>query len=618
MIPDSFKQDLLNRVDIVDIVERYVPLKKAGTNFSACCPFHSEKTPSFTVSPSKQFYHCFGCGAHGNAISFVMEYQGLGYVEAVRDLAESVGLKLPEFQPQQQKKVDAGPDLYEVLERAAHFYREQLKASPKAIEYLKRRGLTGKIAARFGIGYAPEGWQALEGVFPNYQDKSLKDAGLVIDNEAGKRYDRFRDRVMFPILNQRGSVIGFGGRVIGEGEPKYLNSPETPLFEKGRELYGLSQARLPIRESGKAVVVEGYMDVVALAQHEVGYAVATLGTATSATHIGKLLRQTDEVVFCFDGDSAGRRAAWHALEVSLPLLADQKTIRFLFLPAEDDPDSYVRAHGKEVFEARLREAWPLSEFLLTELKSRVDMNSVEGRSKLIHEARPLLQKIAAPVMQLQMLKQLAEMAGMTQDEAARLCDIHLPAAPRRSSGAEQASSRPSWQAPGRAGDERPGLSGRGRGFSGKAALMPERRRERDFLRFVMLVPDLAEKVPEEILGGESPESKVLAHVVNLVESRGVVSTSDLIDLLHGGIEESLVGELCQQVLASRDKEEDIRAEFADALVQAEEGRLDQRIQALMKKAQSDGLTGNEPDELRTLLSQRQNLKGIRSNRPAVV
>ena len=618
MIPDSFKQDLLNRVDIVDIVERYVPLKKAGTNFSACCPFHSEKTPSFTVSPSKQFYHCFGCGAHGNAISFVMEYQGLGYVEAVRDLAESVGLKLPEFQPQQQKKVDAGPDLYEVLERAAHFYREQLKASPKAIEYLKRRGLTGKIAARFGIGYAPEGWQALEGVFPNYQDKSLKDAGLVIDNEAGKRYDRFRDRVMFPILNQRGSVIGFGGRVIGEGEPKYLNSPETPLFEKGRELYGLSQARLPIRESGKAVVVEGYMDVVALAQHEVGYAVATLGTATSATHIGKLLRQTDEVVFCFDGDSAGRRAAWHALEVSLPLLADQKTIRFLFLPAEDDPDSYVRAHGKEVFEARLREAWPLSEFLLTELKSRVDMNSVEGRSKLIHEARPLLQKIAAPVMQLQMLKQLAEMAGMTQDEAARLCDIHLPAAPRRSSGSEQASPRPSWQAPGRAGNERLGLPGRGRGFSGKAALMPERRRERDFLRFVMLVPDLAEKVPEEILGGESPESKVLAHVVNLVESRGVVSTSDLIDLLHGGIEESLVGELCQQVLASRDKEEDIRAEFADALVQAEEGRLDQRIQALMKKAQSDGLTGNEPDELRTLLSQRQNLKGIRSNRPAVV
>ncbi len=618
MIPDSFKQDLLNRVDIVDIVERYVPLKKAGTNFSACCPFHSEKTPSFTVSPSKQFYHCFGCGAHGNAISFVMEYQGLGYVEAVRDLAESVGLKLPEFQPQQQKKVDAGPDLYEVLERAAHFYREQLKASPKAIEYLKKRGLTGKIAARFGIGYAPEGWQALEGVFPNYQDKSLKDAGLVIDNDAGKRYDRFRDRVMFPILNQRGSVIGFGGRVIGEGEPKYLNSPETPLFEKGRELYGLSQARLPIRESGKAVVVEGYMDVVALAQHEVGYAVATLGTATSATHIGKLLRQTDEVVFCFDGDSAGRRAAWHALEVSLPLLADQKTIRFLFLPAEDDPDSYVRAHGKEVFEARLREAWPLSEFLLTELKSRVDMNSVEGRSKLIHEARPLLQKIAAPVMQLQMLKQLAEMAGMTQDEAARLCDIRLPAAPRRSSGAEQASQRPSWQAPGRTGDERSALPGRGRGFAGKAALMPERRRERDFLRFVMLVPDLAEKVPEEILGGESPESRVLAHVVNLVESRGVVSTSDLIDLLHGGIEDSLVGELCQQVLASRDKEEDIRAEFADALVQAEEGRLDQRIQALMKKAQSDGLTGNEPDELRTLLSQRQNLKGIRSNRPAVV
>ena len=267
MIPDSFKQELLHRVDVVDVIERYVPLKKGGSNYLACCPFHSEKTPSFTVSPTKQFYHCFGCGAHGNAISFLMEYQGLGYVEAVRDLAESVGMKMPEFEPRARKS-EAGPDLYSVIEQACGYYREQLKTSPRAVEYLKGRGLTGKIAARFGIGYAPEGWQNLESAFPDYADKALKDAGLVIDPEGGgRRYDRFRDRIMFPILNQRGSVIAFGGRVLGEGEPKYLNSPETPLFEKGRELYGLSQARPAIRAAGRVIVVEGYMDVVALAQH---------------------------------------------------------------------------------------------------------------------------------------------------------------------------------------------------------------------------------------------------------------------------------------------------------------------------------------------------------------
>jgi DNA primase len=404
LIPDSFKQDLLNRVDIVDLVERYVRLKKAGANFVACCPFHNEKSPSFTVSPTKQFYHCFGCGAHGNAISFVMEYQGLGYVDAVKELAESAGMQLPEFERRGAKSEPEGPDLYEIMQQAANYYREQLKSAPSAIDYLKGRGLTGQVAARFGIGYAPAGWQNLQSVFPDYAAKPLKDCGLVIDGEGGRRYDRFRDRIMFPILNQRGSVIGFGGRVLGEGEPKYLNSPETPLFEKGRELYGLSQARAAIREAGRVVVVEGYMDVVALAQHGVEYAVATLGTATSATHVQKLFRQTDEIVYCFDGDAAGRRAAWHALDVSLPVLADHKAAKFLFLPAEDDPDSYVRAHGPEAFEKLLAEARPLSEFFMGELRSRVDMGTLEGRSRLIHEAKPLLKRVAAPALQLQLLK----------------------------------------------------------------------------------------------------------------------------------------------------------------------------------------------------------------------
>ncbi|HMC13446.1 MAG TPA: DNA primase, partial [Gallionellaceae bacterium] len=366
MIPKSFIQDLLNRLDIVDVIGRYVPLKKAGANYVACCPFHNEKSPSFTVSQSKQFYHCFGCGAHGTAIGFVMEQSGLGFVDAVEELARSIGVTVPrEAASPGQTQHKAAPDLYELMQSATRYYREQLKQSPRAIDYLKRRGLSGEIAARFGVGYAPEGWQNLESIAPNYQDKSLLETGLVIVNDDGKRYDRFRDRIMFPIVNQRGQIIGFGGRVLDKGEPKYLNSPETPLFEKGRELYGLFQAQKAIRAEGLALVVEGYMDVVALAQLGVEYAVATLGTATTPYHIQKLLRLTDHVVFCFDGDAAGRRAAWRALENALPHLQDGKQLRFLFLPPEHDPDSYIREHGKEAFERLLgEEVLPLSGYLL--------------------------------------------------------------------------------------------------------------------------------------------------------------------------------------------------------------------------------------------------------------
>src|SRR5450759_2357847 len=353
-----------------------------------------------------------------------MEYSGLGYIEAIKELAAGAGMTLPDFELRfGKKKEEDGPDLYDIMQRATQYYREQLKGSPRAVEYLKGRGLSGQVAARFGIGYAPDGWQNLESVFPNYDDKSLKDAGLVIENDAGKRYDRFRDRIIFPILNQRGSVIGFGGRVLGAGEPKYLNSPETPLFEKGQELYGLSQARGAIRTRGRAVVVAGYMDVVALAQHGIDFSVATLGTATSSVHVQKLFRLTDEIVFCFDGDAAGRRAAWHALEVSLAVLADNKAVRFLFLPQEDDPDSFVRAHGAKAFEEMLSEARPLSEFLLTELRSRVDMTTLEGRSRLIADAKPLLKRISSPALQLQLLKQLGAAADMTYEQVGSLTDI---------------------------------------------------------------------------------------------------------------------------------------------------------------------------------------------------
>jgi DNA primase len=425
MIPQSFIQDLLNRVDIVDVIESYVPLKRAGSNFAARCPFHTEKSPSFTVSQTKQFYHCFGCGAHGTAISFMMEYQGMGFVDAVKDLAGRVGMTVPEQapDPKRQEKAEASADLADLMLKASQYYKAQLKSSERAIGYLKNRGLTGEIAARYGLGYAPDGWQNLESVFPDYQAKSLNEAGLVIVSEEGRRYDRFRDRVMFPIHNQRGVVIGFGGRVIDQGEPKYLNSPETPLFEKGRELYGLFQARAAIRDAGKVIVVEGYMDVVALAQYGIGYAVATLGTATTPWQVQKLLRQTDNVIYCFDGDAAGRRAAWRALENSLSQLQDGKNVRFLFLPVEDDPDSYVRTKGKEAFEALLDKAQTLSEYLVHELTGRVDMRTAEGRAKFLQDAKPLVKQIAAPMLSLMLRKQIASLGGIDQAELDRGFEI---------------------------------------------------------------------------------------------------------------------------------------------------------------------------------------------------
>jgi DNA primase len=424
MIPPDFIQTLLGRVDIVDVIDQQVHLKKSGANFVACCPFHNEKTPSFSVSQTKQFYHCFGCGAHGTALGFLMEYNGLPFVDAVRQLAEGVGLQVPQVE---NKEADVrrkdGADLSTILSEALKYYRAQLKDSPKAIEYLKRRGLSGQIAARFGIGFAPDGWQNLATIFPEYSAKSLVTAGLVIEGDSGKRYDRFRDRVMFPIWNQRNEVIGFGGRVLDKGEPKYLNSPETPVFEKGRELYGLTQAMKAIRASGKVIVVEGYMDVVALAQHGVEYAVATLGTATSATHIQRLSRLSDHIIFCFDGDGAGRRAAWRALEISLPHLVDGKEVGFLFLPQEHDPDSYIRDFGREKFEEALTNAIPLSAYLVEELQRGQDLHKEEGRAALLQTAKPLLKQIAAPLLSVMLRKRFAEIAGIARDELDGLLDI---------------------------------------------------------------------------------------------------------------------------------------------------------------------------------------------------
>ncbi|HEY9278117.1 MAG TPA: DNA primase [Methylotenera sp.] len=436
MIPESFIQELLNRVDIVDVVDKSVPLKKAGANYSACCPFHNEKSPSFTVSPTKQFYHCFGCGAHGTAIGFLMEYQGVSFVEAVQDLAKNVGLVVPQETRDADRpaqKVVVG--LQESLQQAANFYKAELKKSQRAIDYLKSRGLSGQIAAKFQIGYAPAGWQNLQGVFPHYESEALTTAGLVVENDQGRRYDRFRDRIMFPIHDQKGQVIGFGGRVINpEDTPKYYNSPETPLFQKGHELYGLFIARRAIRDAGRALVVEGYMDVVALAQYGIEYAVAALGTATTPYHIAKLMRQADEIVFCFDGDNAGRTAAWRAAMNALPALTDGLKLTFLFLPKEHDPDSYVREFGKEKFEAEVKAAMPLSQYILQHLSENNPLQSQEDRVRFLNEAEPILQQINAPRSAMYLRKKVAELAQLSTEEMhslLKLPNVNRPPAQAR-------------------------------------------------------------------------------------------------------------------------------------------------------------------------------------------
>jgi DNA primase len=432
-IPQTFIQELLNRVDVVDVVGRYVQLKKGGANLMGLCPFHGEKSPSFSVSPTKQFYHCFGCGANGNAIGFLMEHAGMSFIEAVKDLAQQTGMQIPEDDASPQDRERAAQQrqkqvtLTDVLEKAAQAYAKHLKAAPRAVDYLKGRGLSGQIAKTFGLGYAPEGWRALASVFPDYQDPLLVESGMVIEHEdekgadgQSKRYDRFRDRIMFPIRNVKGECIGFGGRVLDKGEPKYLNSPETPVFSKGRELYGLFEGRTAIRVAGYALVTEGYMDVVALAQLGFANAVATLGTACTPDHVQKLFRFTDSVVFSFDGDNAGRRAARKALDAALPLATDTRSVKFLFLPAEHDPDSFIRANGEAAFAQCVKEAVPLSRFLIEAASADCDLTTAEGRARMASQARPLWGALPDGALKRQLIGELSTGIGIGSSDLLQL------------------------------------------------------------------------------------------------------------------------------------------------------------------------------------------------------
>ncbi|MER2513099.1 MAG: DNA primase [Nitrosomonas ureae] len=596
MIPQTFIHDLLNRADIVDTIDRHVPLKKAGANYVACCPFHNEKTPSFTVSQSKQFYHCFGCGAHGSAIHFLMEYSGLSFVEAVRDLAAYVGMQVPIQQaniPSNSavrndleyfandhyinNSAISSQDLLNVMQAATRFYREQLKNSEKAIAYLKKRGLSGESAARFAIGYAPTGWQNLETVFSDYKSEKTRNllvqAGLVIVGNEDKQYDRFRNRIMFPILNQKGQIIGFGGRALDDEEPKYLNSPETTLFEKGRELYNLFSARRAIREVNCALVVEGYMDVISLAQHGIDHAVASLGTSTTSFHLQKLLRQTDQIIFCFDGDKAGRKAAWRALENSLALLSDGKFLNFLFLPEGTDPDSYVKQNGRESFEQLLKQSIPLSEFLFKELCSRINIQTSEGRAKLINDAKPLLQQITATALSLILLRRLAELSNIDQPELEEILQIR-PSSKRHVT----------------------------RKALPKQLATPYRR----LIMMLLHNPNYINRINRKWLSGEKENSKEIAALKALIELfdknphliNSESPTSTIFAYLQGSSHRTLFENIESETL-KWDDTIDLEAEFSGTLEKLQQTQREKRITELYSKPLSM-LTNDEKRELQQL------------------
>jgi len=562
MIPRDFIDTLLARVDIVDVIDRRVPLKKAGQNYQACCPFHSEKTPSFTVSPTKQFYHCFGCGAHGTALGFLMEYEHMGFPDAVAALAQDVGLPVPESGEPDRPKPP--PALWDALEQAAQFYKKQLKQTPRAIEYLKQRGLTGVIAARYGIGYAPSGWSPLKQVFSDYTAEALAASGLVIDGDRG-RHDRFRDRIMFPIRNIKGQIVGFGGRVLDQGEPKYLNSPETPLFHKGSELYGLFEARAAIKAAGRVIVVEGYMDVVALAQHGVEFAVAALGTATTPIHARTLLRHSDRLIFAFDGDNAGRKAAWRALENSLEALQDGKEVSFLFLPEGEDPDSYIRSHDQAAFLQLLdTDTVPLSAFLVRELARNRKLDSQEGRAALIKDAKPLLEKIAAPLLASLIQRQIAELANLQADE---LSHMGLkPMAARRTPPRPQRRPAPS--------------------------------RVRSLARTLLMNPQRVDEVDRCWLDANDPLSSRMGELMAWLRDIGPLKPQTLIEAAKGSALEPLVDELMTDLL-DKDDSWDWNAEFDGAVKQLRDDWQRRRWQELAARP-LNSLSASERQELTEL------------------
>jgi DNA primase len=583
-IPKDFIDQLLTRIDIIDVVGARVPLKKAGREYQACCPFHNEKTPSFTVSPTKQFYHCFGCGAHGSAISFVMEYDHLSYPEAIEALARTAGVPVPrEGAEDAPKRKPINRSLYNLMEEAATWFQAQLPQNPAAREYLQQRGLSTEIITRFGIGYAPSGWDNLGHQLASYDEKKLLATGMVIQNEAGKVYDRFRERIMFPIRDKRGRVIGFGGRVLGSDTPKYLNSPETEIFHKGTELYGLFEARQHTRKLERLLVVEGYMDVIALAQYGITYAVATLGTATTPEHVRLLFRTVPEIVFCFDGDRAGKQAAWRALENALPELQDDKNVSFLFLPNGEDPDSHVRQIGKEMFEASLQKALPLTKFFMIGLNNQLGfrenatLNVTEERTKFVKEAAMLMAKMPNILQKRQLMPELVRMGALDPGQK-KIFNQYA-----KTNTSETPSIRQS-----RLNEQ-----------------TVRRTPMRHAIALLLDYPNLAQSVgnPEQWARYEVAGLDLFLAILEMIETHPNIRTAALVERFRGTEYEGTLSRLASgQFQYPVDSDIPIK-EFRDCLTQIKRQAQQRQLDKLLQQEQIAGLTAQERNDLLCLLSE---------------
>ena len=588
MIPSDFIDELLAKVDIVDIIDERVPLKKSGANYMACCPFHKEKSPSFSVSPTKQFYHCFSCGAHGTAIGFLMEHQGLAFTEAVQYLSDRAGMVVPRVNgrqdnPEQRaERKKKQQTLEETTQSCAEFYQAQLKHHLPAQQYRQKRGLNQDIIEHYSLGYAPEGWQPLAQIFQPYPNTPLIESGQVIENE-GRHYDRFRHRIMFPIRDTRGQVIGFGGRVLDDSKPKYLNSPDTPLFDKGKNLYGLYEGRHAIKEAGRILVVEGYMDVVALAQYGIAYAVAALGTATTAEHVKILMRQTDNIYFCFDGDAAGRKAAWRALENALPQLKDGKSLHFLFLPAEHDPDSYIRQFGAAQFEDALQhQSKPLSEYLWDALSDGLLLHTQEGKSQLIKSSAPLLAQITAPALSFLLKQRLSELVGI---DPANLAQLIGQDAPKRHVKSQ------SYKLPKE---------------TFRQPAMPTLAQKQ--IRALLAKPSLAQHIQLPDYLALDGELACLANIADLVKtSPRPLSSAHIMEHLRGSEHEPLVRAIVQNSEAATEQDtesEESETEFQHGMQRLVSEFKTAQINALKAKSQEHELSPQEKQLLLHLLMNR--------------
>ncbi len=559
-IPQAFIDDLLARADIVEVIDNHVPLRKAGRNHQALCPFHEEKTPSFTVSQDKQFYHCFGCGAHGTVISFVMEFNGLGFVEAIEDLAGRYGMEIPReagYQPASK----ARDDLYELLEQAAQFYRKQLQEHKgKAVDYLQQRGISGEVVEDYEIGFAPPGWERLLNVLGKSAEARdrLHETGMIIRGDNRGFYDRFRDRIMFPIRDPRGRVIAFGGRVLGQDNPKYMNSPETPLFHKGRELYGLYQVRRKRKQPDSLYVVEGYMDVIALAQHGVDNAVATLGTAVTENHLEKLYRVASRLIFCFDGDEAGKKAAWRALEIALPMLREGRQALFNFMPEGHDPDSFIREYGADRF-CSDETTVPLSDFLLNKLKSGAGITTREGRATFLDQILPYLARMPGSGLRQLLLQEVAETAQIDADGLHKLLQDYQPGKTRRTRVARPLKQRE------RTGD----ISA--------------------IIAYILNRPDLAMLVddPAELAGIAAPGADFLRELVTLVHSNPEITCAGILENWRGSRYETRLNELASGPGLPEDEAFDLEREFIHRVEKLRETKARQSIEEITESLPSE-------------------------------